>query len=80
MRYSKLDLGLAIAACARGYKCGRYSDENEQLHMVEGNIRLVKEHGKSVQFQYSTLFHDFISQDWYVIGDDKTWLERPMKG
>ena len=75
MRAQRLDLGLAIAACARGFVCGRYSDENETLCMYDDELYLMRERGKDAKF-VSIKSHDWFSKDWYVIGDVGNWFKK----
>jgi len=78
MRPHRLDLGLALAAAARGYHVGRYSNPNETLEMRKGAMYLVRAKGKDALFS-SLKSLDFCSNDWYVIGDDSTWLDRTVE-
>jgi len=77
MRPTRLDLGLALAAAARGYHVGRYSNPNEHLEQRAGAVYLVRKKGKDALFS-SLKSSDFNSNDWYVIGDDSTWLDKTV--
>jgi hypothetical protein len=76
---TKLDLGLAIAACVRGYVCKRRSDPTESMLLTEGHIMLYREHAKDCRIENSALWLDTSSTDWYIVGDDKTWIEKEIK-
>lgn len=79
MRYDHLDLGLAIAACVRGEVCKRYSDANETLVFRDGDISIDRDTGKSCKLQHAGLWLDYTTKDWYIVGDDKTWLDKEIK-
>jgi len=72
MRAQRLDLGMALAAAARGFKVGRYSNPNDTLIMRRGAMLLERKRGKSALFS-SLRSMDFKSKDWYVIGDTSGW-------
>jgi len=78
MRAQRLDLGLALAAAARGYKVGRYSNPNERLEERNGALWLVRGKGKDALVS-SLKSLDFKSYDWYVIGDDSSWLTHEIR-
>ena len=77
---TKLDLGLAIAACVRGQECKRKSDSNELMIYDDGHILLKREIGKDCRLENSGLWLDPTAKDWYIIGNDQTWLEECKKG
>lgn len=78
MRPHKLDLGLALAAASRGYIAKRYSNPNEELRMVDGAMMLLRFKGKDALFS-SIKSLDFKSLDWYVFGDDATWIDKDIE-
>jgi len=79
MRYDHLDLGMACAATARGFICGRYSDDNEQLVFNGEDIVIERKKGKHCRLQHAGLWLDWTSEDWYVIGDVKGWNNKRTK-
>ena len=79
MRSTRLDLGLALAAAARGFKVGRYSNPNDTLVMRNGAMMLERKRGKSALFS-SLRSMDFKSKDWYVIGDVAGWEKYEVEG
>ena len=82
MRYAHLDLGMACAAAVRGYTCRRHSDdtENETLVFNGEDIVIKRNHGKDCKLQHSGLWLDWLSEDWYIQGDDKSWSNKRTKG
>jgi len=75
MKAQKLDLGMAIAACARGYKCSRYSNYNDTLEMFEGEPIIRRFKGRDIKLS-SVRRIDWFERDWYVIGDDNSWYKK----
>jgi len=78
MRAQRLDLGLALAAAARGYRVGKYSDPNETLFMKNGAMMVERTKGKDALFS-SLKSLDFKSYDYYVQGDDNAWMQTAIK-
>jgi hypothetical protein len=79
MRAQRLDLGMALAAAARGFKVGRYSNPNDTLVMKNGAMILERKRGKSALFS-SLRSMDFKSKDWYVISDVSGWEKYEVEG
>ena len=78
MKSTRLDLGLAIAACARGYACMRKDDPNEKMIMDNGHIVIERLKGKNCRLEHHALWLDTTSTVWYIVGDDKTWLDKEI--
>jgi len=79
MKTTKLDLGLAIAACVRGYPCKRKNDSNEIMCMEKGHIILKRIVGKDCRLEHSALWLEPTSEEWYLEGtQDKTWLDKDI--
>ena len=78
MRSTRLDLGLALAAAARGYTVGRYSNPNEVLKLVDGAMTLIRKKGKNCLFS-SLKTMNFRDRDYYIIGDYNNWLDTEVE-
>ena len=79
METSGLDLGLAIAACARGYTCLRRRDTDEVMVLVEDSIILRRKHGKDCKLENSSLWLDPTVEEWYIFENDSSWLMKDPK-
>jgi len=78
MRSTRLDLGLALAAAARGFKVRRKSDPDFVMKLHRGALKVFNNstdrEEKGTLFKYTSLTN-FADDDFYVVGDDKTWLD-----
>ncbi len=81
MKTTNLDLALALAGVARGYPARRKSDDNVSIVLqADGFIWVHKDHGRDCRIEHSALWLDWDTEEWYLEGDDKTWLDSPVKG
>ena len=83
MRCANLDLGLALAAAARGYKIKRKSDPEFTMKLNHGAMKVFSDaHERKtpgVLFRYSNMFN-YAENDFYIVGDDQSWLDsEPLK-
>ncbi len=74
MRTTNLTLGLAIEAATRGYLVKSKSDTNITLVVKDGYLYLHKDSGKDINLFKSSLFATTDVTDWYIVGDDRSWL------
>lgn len=75
MRTTNLTLGLAIEAASRGYTVKSKNDTNVSLLVEDGILYLHREKGKDVNLFKSSLFVVTNVGDWYIVGDDQSWLK-----
>ncbi len=79
MKVKDLDLGLALAAVARGYTVKKRENDNISLKLHNGFIYEKRAKGKNCRIENSALWLDWSSECWYVVGDDHTWMHRPIQ-
>jgi len=78
MKSANIDLGLAIAACARGLECKRRQYPDETMKLVDHQLLLVRLVGKDCRVENSALWLDITATDWYIVGDDLTWIDKGL--
>jgi len=78
MRSTRLCLGFALAAAARGYKVRRKTDPDFTMKLHHGAIKVFNNHTdreeKGTLFKYTNLT-DFSADDFYIVGDDRSWID-----
>jgi len=78
MRTVKLDLALALAGVARGLTAKRKDDDNISIILDDGFMYVHKEKGKNCRIEHSALWLDYSDCVWYLVGDDKSWLDKEV--
>jgi len=76
MRTSSLDLGLALAAAARGYKVKKKSDPYFTMKLHYGAMKVFDEaieNSKGILFKDTNITY-FGTSDYYILSDDTNWI------
>ena len=79
MKTSQLDLGLALAAVARGYSAKTKQHPNESIILGEDGFILHKERGRDCRIENSALWLEWSTEAWYLVPDEADWIDKPVK-